>query len=57
VIGTTAVFGYVQAFAMSGSMMVEVNLESTVLSDTADVSLFGPAGEILPLIDKTMSDK
>jgi NAD-dependent deacetylase len=51
-IGTTAMFGYIQAWALgtqaSGAMLVEVNPEETALSGHADVCLRGPSGEILP---------
>ena len=32
----------------SGGMLIEVNLERTRLSGEAEVSLLGPAGELLP---------
>jgi NAD-dependent deacetylase len=51
-IGTTALFGYIQSWALGtqgqGALIVEVNPESTVLSDSADVCLRGPSGEVLP---------
>ncbi len=52
VIGTEAVFGYIQGFAMAarraGALLVEVNPGQTPLSDAADVRLQGPAGAVLP---------
>jgi NAD-dependent protein deacetylase/lipoamidase len=51
-IGTTAMFGYIQAWALgtqaTGAMLVEVNPEETPLSAHADVCLRGPSGEVLP---------
>jgi len=39
-----------------GAFTVEVNLEATPASESLDVSLQGPAEEILPEIDKLMTD-
>lgn len=54
VVGTEAVFGYIQALAQAarraGALVVEVNPSRTVLSDAVDVRLEGPAGEVLPTI-------
>jgi NAD-dependent deacetylase len=54
VVGTEAVFGYVQNWAMqaqrAGALLVEVNPSTTVLSPLADVRLQGAAGELLPRI-------
>jgi len=52
VVGTEAVFGYIQAWALrarrAGALLVEVNPSETPLSAVADVRLSGKAGEILP---------
>lgn len=37
-----------------GAQIIEINLEPTPLSSYADYSIFGKAGEILPLIDKLL---
>ena len=52
VIGTEAVFGYVQAWATASrrGLLVEINANATVLTPYADVSLQGKAGEILGAI-------
>jgi NAD-dependent deacetylase len=54
VVGTSAVVypaaGLVYAAKQSGSKIVEINIEETALSDIADYSFFGKAGEILPVI-------
>ncbi|MBN1477191.1 NAD-dependent deacylase [Candidatus Sumerlaeota bacterium] len=51
-IGTTAMFGYIQAWALGtqagGAMLVEINPDVTPLSAHADVCLRGPSGELLP---------
>jgi NAD-dependent deacetylase len=51
VIGTEAVFGYIQGFALAaqrgGALLVEVNPGRTLLSGDVDVRLEGPAGEVL----------
>lgn len=56
VVGTSGVVQPASSFARwarsRGARVVEINLESTPISDVADVSLFGPAGVILPrLVD------
>ena len=52
VVGTSGVVQPASSFARwarsRGARVVEVNLESTPISDCVDVSLFGPAGVILP---------
>ena len=54
VVGTSAIVypaaGLVYAAKQSGSTIVEINIEETPLSDFADYSFFGKAGEILPII-------
>ena len=54
VVGTSAVVYPAAALATvarsSGAKLIEVNTEKTSISDIADCSLTGPAGEILPLI-------
>jgi NAD-dependent deacetylase len=54
VVGTSAVVypaaGLVYAAKQSGSTVVEINIKETALSDIADYSFFGKAGEILPMI-------
>lgn len=39
-----------------GAFLIEVNLEETPLTPKADVSLFGKAGEILPLLLRTENE-
>jgi NAD-dependent deacetylase len=55
VVGTEAIFGYIQGIALaarrSGALLVEVNPSQTVLSDRVDVRLAGAAGEMLPGLD------
>ena len=34
----------------SNAYLIEINMEETALSPHADISLFGPAGELLPLL-------
>ncbi len=52
VVGTEAVFGYIQGIALAarraGALLVEVNPSETVLSGRVDVRLDDPAGEVLP---------
>ncbi len=52
VVGTSGVVEPAASFARwarsRGARVVEVNLESTPISEVADVSLFGPAGIVLP---------
>lgn len=52
VVGTSAVVypaaGLVYAAKQSGSTIVEINIEETALTDIANYSYFGKAGEILP---------
>jgi len=52
VVGTSGVVEPAASFARwarsRGARVVEVNLESTPISEVADVSLFGPAGVVLP---------
>jgi NAD-dependent deacetylase len=56
VVGTSGVVQPASSLARwarsRGARVVEINLESTPISDIADVSLFGPAGVVLPrLVD------
>lgn len=55
VVGTSAIVypaaGLPLAAKRAGAFLVEVNPEPTPLSDACDVTLRGPAGKILPLID------
>jgi NAD-dependent deacetylase len=55
VVGTSAIVypaaGLPLAAKRAGAFLVEVNPEPTPLSDACDVTLRGPAGEVLPLID------
>ena len=52
VIGTSAVVypaaGLVPFAKQSGAIVIEINLESTPMSDIVDFSFRGPAGEVLP---------
>jgi NAD-dependent deacetylase len=54
VVGTSGVVQPVASFPFiakrNGAYIIEVNLESTPITEIADVSLFGKAGEILPRI-------
>lgn len=60
VIGTSA---WVQPAAslpliaqQNGAQIIEINLEPTPLSSYADYTIYGKAGEILPLIDQLLSE-
>lgn len=52
VVGTSAVVypaaGLIDVARDAGARVIEVNLEETAASRRADVSLFGPSGEVLP---------
>ena len=52
VVGTSAVVypaaGLVPSARYSGARVIEVNLERTAASATADVGLYGPSGQVLP---------
>ena len=52
VVGTSGVVEPAASFArwarIGGARVIEVNLEPTPISGIADVSVFGPAGTILP---------
>lgn len=52
VVGTSAVVypaaGLIDLARSLGAKVIEINLEETAASDRADVSLFGPSGEVLP---------
>lgn len=52
VIGTSAVVypaaGLVGSARYTGARVIEINLERTPASDSADVSLHGPSGQVLP---------
>ncbi len=54
VVGTSGLVEPAASFARwarsRGASIVEVNLETTPISSVADVSVFGPAGEVLPRI-------
>jgi len=54
VVGTSAIVypaaGLIYTAKASGSTIVEINIEETTLSDSANYSYFGKAGEILPKI-------
>lgn len=54
IVGTEAVFGYIQDWALrarrGGALLVEVNPAATVLSATVDVRLQSAAGEVLGLL-------
>jgi NAD-dependent deacetylase len=59
VIGTEAIFGYISDWALrakrSGALLVEINPNATVLSQYVDVKLPGKAGQILEVVEKTLS--
>jgi NAD-dependent deacetylase len=52
VVGTTAMFGYIQSWALgtqaAGTTLVEINPDETILSPHVDLCLRGPSGEVLP---------
>lgn len=54
VVGTSALFSYINHWALwtkyKGAMLVEINLDTTPLSESADLTFHYPAGEILPKI-------
>ena len=54
VVGTSGVVEPAASFARwartGGARVVEVNLEPTPITGVADVSVFGPAGQVLPLL-------
>jgi len=54
VVGTSALVypaaGLISYAQQNGAAVIEVNLEQTAFSDSVDVALRGPAGEILPQI-------
>jgi NAD-dependent deacetylase len=54
VVGTSAIVypaaGLPLAAKRAGAFLVEVNPEPTPLSDVCDLTLRGPAGEVLPQI-------
>jgi NAD-dependent deacetylase len=56
VIGTEATFDYIRKHARNakkqGALLVEINLNTTPLTKSADVHLPGKAGEILPLLGR-----
>lgn len=58
VIGTTAMFQYIQSWALrckyAGALTVEINPEPTILSSEVDCVLQGPSGEILSLLMSEM---
>lgn len=58
VIGTSCVVypaaGLVQISRKGGAKIIEINVERTAASDLADVSLFGPSGDILPRLLELM---
>jgi NAD-dependent deacetylase len=57
-VGTTALFPYITQPVLiagqAGKLTVEINPESTMLSDYVDYSLRGPAGSYLPLIEDAL---
>jgi len=55
VVQPAASMGYIAKEA--GAYIVEVNIEATPLTGMADVSLFGPAGEILPKLFEPLLEK
>jgi len=60
VVGTSAVVypaaGLVGIAADAGAKVVEVNPEASALAHLADVTLRGPAGEVLPLVDARLRE-
>ncbi|MFI5165903.1 MAG: NAD-dependent deacetylase [Thermoanaerobaculales bacterium] len=61
VVGTSAVVypaaGLVEVAAARGAKVIEVNPEASAKADLADVSLRGPAGELLPQLDAMLAER
>jgi NAD-dependent deacetylase len=62
VVGTTAMFGYIVDWALRGAarggQLIEVNPETTALSEFANRSLQEPAGAVLPqLVDELLNGR
>ncbi len=59
VVGTSAVVYPAAALPVltknSGGIVIEVNVERTGISDYADASIFGPAGQVMPAIWKKVT--
>jgi NAD-dependent deacetylase len=57
-VGTMAVVypaaGIIEAAAVAGATVIEVNPEPSALADLAGVELRGPAGELLPLVEREL---
>jgi NAD-dependent SIR2 family protein deacetylase len=49
-IGTSALFGYVNAAALSGVRCIEINPSKSMLSDMVDIYIPGGATEVLEFI-------
>jgi NAD-dependent deacetylase len=58
VVGTSATVwpaaGLIEVAADAGALVIEVNREPSALSDRADATLLGAAGEILPALDREL---
>jgi NAD-dependent deacetylase len=40
-----------------GGCVIEINIEPTPISSTADISLFGKSGDILPMLVKGIQER
>jgi NAD-dependent deacetylase len=58
VIGTSALVQPAASFPLivkrHGGLLIELNVEPTTLSNAVDICLSGKAGEIMPLLDRTL---
>jgi len=60
VVGTSAVVhpaaGLIKLAQTAGAKVVEANLTSTVASDSVDIGLYGPSGQLLPQVMKRLRE-
>jgi NAD-dependent deacetylase len=60
VVGTSAVVypaaGFVEVASSAGAKVIEVNPEASRMAHLADVALRGPAGELLPLVNRRLAE-
>ena len=59
VVGTSAVVypaaGLIDVARSQGASVIEINIAATAASSVADVSLYGPSGQILPRLVQRLS--